>query len=291
MVQQLTPQDQLFRYRSTLLLWMALWLLFLCIPGRALSAMASPSPTITLAFSTEPMAPYYTVSEDSQEIGGPWRRMLDELFINTLGWQVRYIIRPWQRAQNEVKVGNADAFISIITDERLQYASPISTAFCCFPLHLFTWKGHPKFAEMKGIGTVNELAAMDLELVSNLGNGWYKKNIEQHGVKTTWLPTDEQVLRFVAMQRGDGLIDLPSSMAHLATRLDLNERIIDTGVSFGKVEVHLMIGNASPLAGHLAEIDSAMKALQKDGTFTARSAEINNPTGSTSPFCGCGEGQ
>ena len=73
-------------------------------------------PPITIAFSTEPMPPYYTVSSDSLEISGLWRKMFDTLFIEKLGWQVHYLIRPWQRAQNEVKLGNA-----VITSYSIHY--------------------------------------------------------------------------------------------------------------------------------------------------------------------------
>ena len=293
---QLTYKQMYVYYRRIFRLqtvFSIILLLIVLLPGKAFSSPATPPPTITLAFSTEPMPPYYTISGEAQEIGGPWRKMLDELFIEKLGWQVRYLIRPWQRAQYEVKMGNADGFISIITEERLQYASPIPTTFCCFPLHLFTWKGQPKLEQMKSIQTVDELAVMDLALVSNIGNGWYQKNIESKGVKTTWLPTDEQVLHFVAMQRGDGLIDLPSSMAHLANKLGLSEQIIDTGVSFGNVKVHLMIGKASPLANRLAEIATAMKTIQENDTFAVLAAGSNEEhnAGNSGYLCECRKDQ
>lgn len=265
-----------FPHHQVLCLWATLWLLSFCLPAGALSAPATSVPTVTLAFSTEPMPPYYAVSNDRQEIEGLWRKMIDTLFIDQLGWHVHYLIRPWQRAQNEVKMGKADAFISIITEERMQYALPISTTFCCFPLHLFTWHGHPKFAQMQKINTVDELAAMNLELVSNIGNGWHKNNIEHNGVKTTWLPTDMQALQFVALRRADGLIDLPSSMSNLMTKLGLEGKIADTGVSFGNVEVHLLIGKTSILANRLAEIDTAMKTLHENGTFAAIAATFDN---------------
>jgi len=278
-----------FHHHQVFCFSVTLWLLFLCFQGGVLSARATSVPTVTLAFSTESMPPYYEVSSDHQEIEGLWRKMLDTLFIDQLGWHVHYLIRPWQRAQNEVKIGKADAFVSIITEERMQYALPVSTTFCCFPLHLFTWKGHPKFEQMQKINTVAELATMNLELVSNIGNGWYKKNIEQNGVKTTWLPTDKQALQFVALQRADGLIDLPSSMSNLAATLGLEEKIADTGTSFGNVKVHLLFGKMSPMANRLAEIDAAIKTLQENGTFAAIAApfDSDNATSISGYSCEC----
>lgn len=217
--------------------------------------------------------------------------MLDTLFVDKLGWRVRYILRPWKRAQNEVKMGNADGFISIITEERLQYAAPIPTTFCCFPLHLFTWKNHPQLEQMKNISSIDDLVAMNLQLVSNIGNGWYKDNIEKNGVKTIWLPTDAQALQFVSLQRGDGLIDLPSSMENLAANFGIEDRIVDTGVSFGQVDIHLLIGTSSPFAGRIEEIDNAMQTLLKDGTFAALGTVGDKDHFSTGSCCQCECGQ
>lgn len=281
-----------FRWRPTLLLPSVLWLLLICVPGVAISAPQAAPPTITLAFSTEAMPPYYTIGRDRQEIEGVWRRMLDTLFIEKLGWQVRYLLRPWQRAQNEVRLGTADGLITIATEERRQYATPTDTAFCCFPLHLFTWQGHPQMERMQRVGSVQELAALDLVLVSNIGNGWYRDNIESNGVATTWLSTDEQVLQFVALKRGDGLIDLPSSMEHLARRLGVEQQVIDTGVSFGQVDVHLMIGKSSPFAARVEEINTAMQALFSDGSFaklSEGSAQTILSQDAPRNFCECGQ--
>jgi len=52
-----------------------------------------------------------------------------------------------------------------------------------------------------------------------------------------------------------------------------------------------MIGKASPLTGRLAEIDTAMKVLQKDGTFTSVATVFadNNNTSSSECLCDCGK--
>lgn len=278
-----------FPYDRSLLLLVMSWSLLCCFSVTTFAATThEPSPPIiTLAFSSESMAPYYTVPPDTPELGGAWRQKLDKLFIEQLGWNVRYIFRPWQRAQNDVKSGNADGFITIITEERLQYAIPVPATFSCFPMHLFTWKNHPQLEQMKQIATVADLVRMDLELVSNIGNGWYKNHIERQGVQTIWLPTDEQMIKFVARQRGDGLIDLPASIAHLVDKFDVEQQIVDTGVSFGTVDVHLMISKSSPLAARIHEIHGAMAALINDGTFAAISAAAGGDRETPSPDNPC----
>jgi polar amino acid transport system substrate-binding protein len=288
---EISQYQQQFLYCTGLFLRMSILLIVLALPTLTFSAQTPSPPTITLAFSAESMPPYYTISTDSNEITGVWREMLDTLFVEKLGWHVRYIFRPWQRAQNDVKLGNADGFISIVTEERLQYAAPIPTTFCCFPLHLFTYNDHPQIEQMKNIRSVDDLMAMNLQLVSNIGNGWYKDNIEKNGVKTLWLPTDAQALQFVSLQRVDGLIDLPSSINNLADTLGIEDRIMDTGVSFGQVNIHLLIGTSSPFAGRIEEINSAMHTLSKDGTFASFETVADKDHINSSSCCSCGCGQ
>lgn len=240
--------------------------LFLLLPALpAMTASAPDRPTITLAIAEESMPPYYMVDRQAGTVSGLWREMLDELFEERLGWQVDYLIRPWPRAQNEVRLGQADGMISIVTTDRQGYTVVGKTPLCSFPLHLFTWLGHPRFEEMGHIESVADIQAMGFKLVSNLGNGWYQDTIERSGVATTWLPTDEQMVRFVAAQRGDGFIDVPRSIDQLTTRLGLADKIINTGVSFGKVPVHLLISKDSPFAARIDEIDAALARCRAEG--------------------------
>lgn len=243
----------------------ALWCWSVFFPATVFAASASPVPTITLAFANESMPPYYRISKDQQEIEGAWRRVLDSLFRDKLGWQVKYLLRPWQRAQYEVEQGTADAMITIVTEERLKFTTPVVIPFCCFPLHLFTWKDHPRLEEMRRLSSVPELAALRLTLVSNIGNGWYKNHVERKGVKTVWLPTDEQVIQFVTLKRADGFIDVPGSIADLAGKLGLTGQIVDTGTTFSCSSVHLLIGKSSPFAARIGEIETAMRALRQNG--------------------------
>lgn len=276
--------------RGAVLSYVAFSLFWLLLAPAAMAATVTSGPTIILAFSEESMPPYVAVDPQAGTISGPWREMLDEVFERRLGWHVKYLIRPWLRAQNEVKLGQADGMITIATEERLGFTVTGETPFCCFPLHLFTWQGHPRFDEMRRIDSVAGLRDLGLTLVSNIGNGWYKDTIEHAGVATIWLPTDEQMVRFVAVQRADGFIDLPGSIAHLAGNLGLHDRIIDTGVSFGKVDIHLLIGRDSPFADRIGEIDAALQACRAEGCclgsrFAAGDSQ-NTPGGGR--LCDCG---
>ena len=271
---------------ATVLALVCLWL----FPSPSRAESTAGSPIFTLAIANEPMPPYFTIGGDSSSIGGIWRQILDSVFVETLGWRVNYLLRPWQRAQNEVRQGTADGMITIVTPQRLEYARQVPTPFCCFPLHLFTWKDHPRLAEMQSISDVEELAAMDLQMVANIGNGWYESNIEKRGVKTTWLPSDEQVYRFVALGRGDGLIDLPGSMKKLQEKYGLVGQLVDSGVSFGSVAVNLLIGNDSPFVSRIAEIDLALQTVGARGAADAHCPEAAGAA-DAAPGCVCRCGQ
>jgi len=255
-------------FNSTLLFYAMFWLIFFYTPAAPVEAADSPPITITLAFSDEEMEPYYKISKTNGQLQGLWQRLLYTLFTKQLGWQVNYIFRPWQRAQHEVKLGNADALLTTNTPERAQYTTSVPTPFYCFPLHLFTYKNHPRMDDLKKVETLEDIAALQLILASNIGNGWQKTNIEQRGIQTRWLTTDEQVVKFVAMERSDGVIDLPFSFSKLINNLNLQDTVVDTGVAFGPVYIHLMLGKNSPLIKRIDQIDKALKKLITDGTFT-----------------------
>lgn len=288
--EQPPPKTPQLLARTALFIW-AVWCCLFVSPSPLQASTPQPVPTITLALGDTAMAPYYQVSEDKTEIYGMWPKMLNGLFVKELGWNIRYLIRPWQRAQHEVRTGNADGFLTIKTPEREKYTTSIPTPFCCFPLHLYTWKGHPRIDEMRTITTLDDLVVKKFSLVSNIGNGWFKTNVEERGVKTQWLPEDQHVIKFVAMKRGDGFIDLPSSIQKQINELNLQDKVVDTEVTFGPIYVQLMLNKKSAFAGRSEEINQAMKKLSEDGTFSRICLSAQQKAMSPGSKCLCGHGQ
>jgi len=222
---------------------------------------------VTLAISDDPWLPFYNHEKGQNKLQGMWAEMFDALFVKELGWDLVYLFRPWSRAQNEVKQGTADLFVSVPTSERLNYTIASDLPFFRLPMQLYTYEGHPRMAEILNIRAAEDIKRLDLLMVSNLGNGWHKANIEDKGVRTHWVKSDEQIMQFLALKRADGAIDAPPSMNLLIKRLGLENQVVLTDVTFGTLEFFLLVGKKSPVVDHLDEINAALAKLLKSGTF------------------------
>jgi polar amino acid transport system substrate-binding protein len=147
------------------------------------------------------------------------------------------------------------------------YAVPTRTPFFRLYLNLYTYADHPKEDLIRTVGSVEDLKRLDLVMVSNLGNGWHQTHIEEQGVTTQWVPGDEQIVRFLALKRADGMIEVAPSMNHLIEKMGMASQLVQTDVTFGPIDFHIMVSKKSPFASRINEIETALKKLQENGTF------------------------
>ena len=180
---------------------------------------------------------------------------------------------PWQRAQEQLRYGEADLLITIPTPERLEYALATDQPVIEMYLHVYTYPGHPKLKEIRKIRSAQDILRLGLKPVTNLGNNWHRTNIDAVGVETHYAPSDENIAMILASRRADIMIDTPITMNPMIESLGLSRQLEMTPARFGPVAFHILVSRKSPLAASMDTLNRAVATFIQDGTrerLTAR---------------------
>jgi polar amino acid transport system substrate-binding protein len=225
------------------------------------------NPVLVCAFGI-PGAPFHE-ADSSSPYGwkGLFVDILDRVLVRELGVDLTFMAFPWKRAQKQVEDGNADILISVPTSERLQYSLASDAPVLKMYLHVYTYAGHRRLPEIRQIRTPADIIALNLIPATNDGNSWHKENIDSFGVKTLYVPNDENLVQFLAKRRADIMIDAPITMNRLIRQYGLAADIVQTDVRFGPVNFHLLMSRKSRYVKLMPEINAAISKLAKDGTL------------------------
>ncbi|WP_196161179.1 ABC transporter substrate-binding protein [Reinekea sp. G2M2-21] len=207
--------------------------------------------------------------DDNGEFVGIFEEIFSELFVTRLDLDVEIRRQPWKRSQAEVENGLADILITLPTDERRVYAETVPTPFFNIEFNLLVKKNHPKLSAIEAIKNVEDIYDTDLTLVSTYGNGWYESTVKAVGIKTEYVKTDEQQIRFLLANRADALIDFPLTMKPLLERLDTQHQLMFTETVFSRNSLHIMVSKKSMWINHQDEINAALQDMQHDPKFSA----------------------
>ncbi|MCW9035738.1 MAG: transporter substrate-binding domain-containing protein [Rhodospirillales bacterium] len=205
--------------------------------------------------------------DDSSQAKGMFAELLNEIFVKEMKMKLVFKKRPWARAQRDVEIGNSDFLITVDSQERLKYSMKSATPLFLLYLNVYSYHGHEQLKEIENIKTVEDIIKLKLLVASNLGNGWHKENVEQKGVETTYIPTDESLARFVAAKRTDIMIDAPLTMNHLIKKLGLSSEIVMTPAKFGPLNFYLLVSKKSKHLHRLPEINQAISKLKQEGVL------------------------
>jgi polar amino acid transport system substrate-binding protein len=252
-----------------------IWLLML-VAGLGLSAAAQDTTTanapITAALMEQNLPLTYADSNSPSGQAGLLIDILDELFKQL---KLPYAIQtyPWARAQAMVKTGEADFLITVPTEERLQYAQASEQPVYLLAMQIVALKDNPRLEEIKKIKSAQDILALNLTPITNMGNGWHKANIDDLGVHTMYGGKDESSLKMLAARRGDIVIDSPTMLTMEIKRLGLTKEIVATGAPFAPLKFHLLLSKKSKYLYLLPRINQAIAVLKKNGTLDRLAAK------------------
>lgn len=198
--------------------------------------------------------------------GGLLVEILDEIF-KQLDLPYAVEVYPWARAQAMVQAGRADILVTVPTEERRSYALVSEQSVFPMVMQIYARKDHPLLAEIRRIKSTQDIVALDLVAISNLGNGWHKANIEAAGVKTYYGTNDESAARMLAAKRGDILVDSAVSMAVEIRRQGLEGTLTAAAAPFAPLRFHMLVSQKSPFARRMPDVNRAIATLQKNGTL------------------------
>lgn len=149
--------------------------------------------------------------------------LVDKILAKRMGMKVIHLAVPWGRAQEMVKAGEADAFITTVTAQRLEYALPGKTKFFLLPFSPVVRKTDSK---VHTLTDPDDLSAYKDQLFCDvLGNGWADIFYKSQPVRVYIAPSIKECLRLLAANRVQGVIHARPVAEKYITDLKLQDKL------------------------------------------------------------------
>lgn len=198
--------------------------------------------------------------EEHGEVVGLEIDLLNEALGKRMGVQLSHRVLPWARAQLEVELGHADAFVATLSEQRSQYADASTEALTRWELALYFKRGDPRFA---GITDVADLAPFNIG--SMLGNAWIKTNLR--GMNVSYARNMELLPEMLMKGRIDVIPDSPLVMRRFLEEARYKDKIVEVPMPALNKPMFLYVGKKSRFRQRLGEFDAILLQMQKDGSL------------------------
>lgn len=180
-----------------------------------------------------------------------------------LGLSVTHEGYPWERAQERVRNGMADGFVTIATPERREYVYMSTRPVLSVPFVALTARDNPRLATLRHIGSLRD--TLPFRHVTYLGSGWAKQNLA--GARVFYLTRMENILQFLAAHRADLFLENAYLIQYALLNHGMAGQFEFLPVVFDSAEYRLGIAKQSPLAGRMADFDRTIGQIADDGTL------------------------
>ncbi len=186
---------------------------------------------------------------------------------------LKHLPYPWVRAQYLVKSGEADAIITVPTDERMKFLSPTRESVIDFQWVAFVRKDNPKYKQMRSFTKISDFKGY--KVLDYIGDGWGEQNLK--GLDVDRNGNYQQALLRLAGKRGDVFIFTKVATKYLLTEMIRNpeyknmglEMVTDLPNILYAQGFHLLISKTSPYASMIPQFDNVLAEMKADGTIQA----------------------
>lgn len=231
----------------------------------ARSTTAAEQPPLRIAYPNFP--PFHSLRTDGR-VEGIFYDILVEALDKRMGLRLIWTPYPWTRCQENLKTGQDDAIMTVPTAERSVYTTTHKQPFFGKPLHLFTSADHPRLTEIMQIKTLADIKNLDLSIITYSGNGWHNDHVRSMNIKTYETPHLGSVWLMLAEHRGDMVIEWPLAAEPELQHLNIQNRIVDTGIILAKMPFFLLIRKDSVHAPLLDRFDATIEQMSADGAIS-----------------------
>jgi len=212
-----------------------------------------------------------------QEVTGILPALMDEILVNRMGVVVEHHGAPWARVQHYVENGIMDAFITVPTEKRLQYATSSESIVYRFEMHPIVKIGSQAEEMLLSAPTVETLKT--LKVCDMLANGWANNFYATHEITFHAVEDAATCLRLIDSDRLDVIIQ-PSAVGLMSIRQQSQEdRLRPLDHVYGRMEFTLLLSKQSPsFSALLPRFDATVAAMKADGSYDRIvSGLIQNP--------------
>jgi len=230
----------------------------------ALPALAQPErPAFELVYF-EDYAPFSYV-EDGRLVG-VLIEIMNEMLVTRLNLNVQHTGYPWARAQSLIRQGQADAFVTVPTDERRVYAIFTEEPVLRSPFRLFVSARDVNNSDMLAVREFADLKSFSLG--GYIGSGWIKTVLEEtHGLSVSYAPDLQSALRMLAAERTQILIENAAVVRHNIRMAGLGGHIAELPVELANPSWHLGISHHSTFMGKTELFNQTLQSMWSDGTI------------------------
>jgi len=229
-----------------------------CLPG--LGRGQGQSRPLRIAYYDN-FAPFSQLREG--RMGGIFVDIMEELLHRRLGLALRHEGYPWARAQQLVRLGEADAFVTVATPERLAYTVAGREWVTQGRMSMFVRADSPLRQRLQALRSPEDLRG--LSLGTYLGNGWVKARLG--GWEVHYSPSRDHALKMLVARRFDVLIDSANATQAALRAARLEGEVLELEPALESSETRLMLARGSPFVGRLEAIDAELRRMKRDGTL------------------------
>jgi len=206
----------------------------------------------------EDYAPF-SWKDENGEMQGMLVEYMQELLVRRMGLDVEHRGFPWARAQEMVKQGEADVFVSVPTEARREYTFVSEEPVYINHVAVFAKKDNPRIEELRKITNLEDLHSFTTSTYT--GNSWAETNLSM--MKIVWVSTPQQALEMLAAGRVDVYIDSSFVTNYLLSKMNL-DTIEEMPNPVNTTIFHFFIGKKSPYVEILPEVDKQIKQLKQE---------------------------
>ncbi len=199
--------------------------------------------------------------EDSEkQMHGILIDVVNEVIQKQMGIAVSHQGYQWEKAQEKVRNGEADAFITVPTQQRREYTQISTEPFIVGPVTLFTSKANPKIEFLKKVHKLSDLK--QFKLVDYSGNGWAKKSFS--GFNVDWYDKVDDVLFQLVKSREDVFVHSSQVANYTIKELGLRNQLIEIPIVLESIDFNLCIGINSQYIGIIEKVDKILREMRAD---------------------------
>ncbi|MGC9422056.1 substrate-binding periplasmic protein [Vibrio sp.] len=235
------------------------FLLILCF--FSLSAVAKAS--MTLVYYED--FPPYSFRDQQGNMTGILIDIADQVLQTRMGVELIHRGYPWERAQRMVQQGQADAFITIATANRLLYTDASTEAVIVGPMNLFVSPNNRKLAQIKNAQTMDDLSPF--LILDYQGNHWGNQHFPEEKFQRFLTSNLSNALIMLAHGRGDVLVTDKIVADYLMAQLNLQEKILQLPIQLTEVKFSLCISKTSSFHHLLAEFNQQIALFREQGNI------------------------